>query len=124
MRDNTTAVAKRRMNRDSLLLKATLRFPNNKEDREVRVRNLSAGGLMAEVPAGLFRGERVDVRIHNIGWVGGNVAWVSEGRVGIAFDHPINPKDARIAVGSSELEMPPHLKKLNSKTAPGKLRRV
>jgi len=122
--DETFSPAKRKMNRDSLLLKAVLRFSNAQEEYEVRIRNLSAGGLMAEVPNGLSRGERVDVKIQNIGWVGGHVAWAIDGRIGVAFDKVLNPKDARIPVRVSELDVPPYLKKLNEKTAPGKLRRV
>jgi hypothetical protein len=124
IRDETFSPAKRKMNRDSLLLKAVLRFSNAQEEYEVRIRNLSAGGLMAEVPNGLSRGERVDVKIQNIGWVGGHVAWAIDGRIGVAFDKVLNPKDARITVRVSELDVPPYLKKLNEKTAPGKLRRV
>ena len=124
IRNDTSSPAKRKMNRDSLLLKAVLRFSNAQEEQEVRIRNLSAGGLMAEVPNGLSRGDRIDVKIQNIGWVGGHVAWAIDGRIGVAFDKVINPKDARIPVRVSELEVRPYLKKLNEKTAPGKLRRV
>ena len=116
--------AKRGMNRDSLLLKAILRFPNGTDERVVRIRNLSAGGLMAEVPIKVSRGERIEINLHSIGWVTGHIAWVTDGRVGIAFDHPINPKAARKPIGVSELEIPPYLKKLNAKTIPGKIRRV
>ena len=63
IRDDTFSPAKRKMNRDSLLLKAALRFSSNQEEREVRIRNLSAGGLMVEVPNGLSRDERIDVKI-------------------------------------------------------------
>lgn len=122
--DKNMPATKRGMDRDSLLLKAELRFANTNEEREVRIRNLSAGGLMAEVPTGLLRGERVEINLHSIGWVGGHVAWVSDGRVGIAFDLPINPKDARIPVRVSGLEIPPYLRRLNMKSTPGKLRRV
>lgn len=118
------ASAKRGMDRDSLLLKAILRFPSNGDEREVRIRNLSAGGLMAEAPVRVARGETVEIHLRSIGWIGGHVAWVTEGRLGIAFDHPINPKDARKPVGTAELELPPYLKKLNSPSAPNKLRRI
>ena len=124
IRDETFSPAKRKMNRDSLLLKAVLRFSNAQEEHEVRIRNLSAGGLMAEVPNRLSRGKRIDVKIQNIVWVGGHVAWAIDGRIGVAFDKVINPKDARIPVRVSELDVPPYLKKLNKKTALGKLRRV
>lgn len=118
------ASAKRENNRDSLLLKAILRFGNANEDREVRIRNLSAGGLMAEAPLRVTRGEAVEIHLRSIGWITGHVAWVTEGRIGIAFDHPINPKDARKPVGTADLEMPSYLKKLNNTTSPNKIRRV
>jgi PilZ domain len=118
------ASAKRGNNRDSLLLKAVLRFNSISDDREVRIRNLSAGGLMAEAPLRVARGEPVEIHLRSIGWISGHVAWVTEGRIGIAFDHPINPKDARKPVGNSDIEMPDYLKKLNNPAAPNKMRRV
>ena len=118
------ASVKRGMNRDSLFLKAILRFQSVKEEREVRIRNLSAGGLMAETPARVMRGEPVEINLRGIGLITGHVAWVTEGRIGIAFDHPINPKDARNPVGATEHEMPSYLKKLNQTTPASKLRRL
>ena len=43
--DTLFSDAKRSVNRDSFLLTAVLRFPNTQEERPVRIRNLSAGGL-------------------------------------------------------------------------------
>jgi hypothetical protein len=116
--------AKRGLDRDSLLLKAILRFPRTKDEGEVRIRNLSAGGLMAEAPLRVARGELVEIHLRSIGWISGHVAWITEGRLGIAFDHPINPKDARKPVGTAELDIPHYLKKLNNPAAPSKLRRL
>lgn len=118
------ASAKRGMDRDSLFLKAILRFGSSKIENEVRIRNLSAGGLMAEAPLRVTRGERVEINLRSIGWITGHVAWVTEGRIGIAFDHPIDPKDARKPVGTGDMELPSYLKKLNETVAPGKLRRL
>ncbi|MGB5077836.1 MAG: PilZ domain-containing protein [Sphingorhabdus sp.] len=117
------ASAKRGTDRDSLLLKAILRFPASNNEGEVRIRNLSAGGLMAEAPVRVTRGEVVEIHLRSIGWITGHVAWITEGRLGIAFDHPINPKDARKPVGGHELDLPPYLKKLNVAADPSKLRR-
>lgn len=116
------ASAKRGMDRDSLFLKAILRFGSSKVENEVRIRNLSSGGLMAEAPLRVARGERVEINLRAIGWITGHVAWVTEGRIGIAFDHPIDPKDARKPVGNNDLELPHYLKKLNESAAPKKLR--
>jgi len=80
---------------------------------------------MAEVPIQVSRGEAVEVNLRSIGWITGHIAWVTEGRIGIAFDHPINPKDARKPVGANESELPLYLKKLNIPVVPpSKLRRV
>lgn len=117
------ASVKRGMDRDSLFLKAILRFSNSKDENEVRIRNLSAGGLMAEAPLRVARGESVEINLRSIGWITGHVAWVTEGRVGIAFDHPINPKDVRKPVGTSDPEMPTYLKRLNQTVPASKLRR-
>ena len=122
-KDNS-ASAKRGMDRDSLFLKAILRFGSSKIENEVRIRNLSAGGLMAEAPLRVTRGERVEINMRNIGWITGHVAWVTEGRIGIAFDHPIDPMDVRKPVGNSESELPNYLKKLNQVPVTGQLRRT
>lgn len=111
-------------NRDSLLLKAILRFPSTQHESEVRIRNLSAGGLMAETPARVSRGEPVEIHLRSVGWLTGHVAWATEGRLGIAFDRPIDPKDARKPVGVGDIELPPHLKKLNDPPTPLKHRRL
>jgi hypothetical protein len=124
LKTDSPTSATRGMDRDSLLLKAILRFPGAGEEREVRIRNLSAGGLMAEVPIRVVRGEPVEINLRSIGWISGHVAWITEGRLGIAFDHPINPKDARKPVGTAELEMPNYLKKLNNPAVPNKMRRL
>jgi hypothetical protein len=116
--------AKRSVDRDSLVLTAVLRFPATQEEWPVRIRNLSAGGLMAELPNGPMRGELVEVNLHSMGWISGRIAWVTEARVGIAFENPINPKDARKSVSVSELDIPPYLKKLNATPIPGKMRRA
>ena len=119
------SAAKRSMDRDSLFLRAVLRFSNTKDEHEVRIRNVSAGGLMAEIPTNAPRGERVEIKLHSIGWVSGHIAWVTDGRVGIAFDHAINPKDARKPANAGVRELPLYLQKLNSTLPPpGKLRRI
>jgi hypothetical protein len=111
---NAAAEAKRIADRDSLLMLATLRFPNSKEEGDVRIRNLSAGGLMAEAPVRVARGEKIEIKLRNIGWISGYVAWVAEGRIGIAFDHPINPRDARKpSTASPTDEVPRYLQRLN-----------
>ena len=103
------SAAKRSMDRDSLFLRAVLRFSNTKDEHEVRIRNVSAGGLMADIPTDAPRGEPVEIKLRSIGWVSGHIAWATDGRVGIAFDHHINPKDARNPVNTGALDLPLYL---------------
>ena len=83
--------------RDSMFLQATLRPLSGVHSTpfNVRVRNLSAGGMMAEADSEIAVGDRITVELRNVGKVGGRVAWVREGRFGITFDAPIDPKLAR-----------------------------
>ena len=103
---------KRGQNRDSLFVKAVLRFPVTGDEREVRVRNISSGGLMAEAPLRTPRGDPIEVQLRNIGWVSGKVAWVAESRFGIAFDYPIDPKMLSVRE-STGYEIPRYLAKIN-----------
>lgn len=56
----------------------------------VRVRNVSAGGLMAEPCKQLVPGDLVRIELRNAGQIGGKVAWVNDPRFGIAFDRAID----------------------------------
>lgn len=70
-------VASQRTARDSLFLMAQFRLFGQKDEVQVRVRNLSAGGLMAEVPEALAIGTPVEVEVRGIGWVLGRIAWAA-----------------------------------------------
>lgn len=109
---------KRGQNRDSLFVKAMLRFPVTGDEREVRVRNISSGGLMAEAPLRTPRGDPVEVHLRNIGWVSGKVAWVAESRFGIAFDYPIDPKMMSVRE-TKAYEIPRYLAKIDQSNAAG-----
>lgn len=87
--------------RDSLLLVAQCRLGDQRSDREVRVRNLSEGGLMIELDTPADVGTRVWLNLRGIGEIVGKVAWCAAGRMGIALDSPIDPKKARKPVGGS-----------------------
>ncbi|RXD06902.1 PilZ domain-containing protein [Sphingomonas sp. UV9] len=77
--------------RDSLLLTAQIRLDSEPGLREVRVRNLSAGGLMIELDEAADVGTQIMIMLHGVGEVGGKVAWCTEGRIGIALDSLIDP---------------------------------
>ncbi|KLI64880.1 PilZ domain-containing protein [Aurantiacibacter marinus] len=91
----------RQVGRDSLFLLAQVRIDGQDNPVRVKVRNLSAGGMMAEGDARVLRGARVDVELRNIGWINGSVAWKQDNRFGIAFADEIDPKLARAPAGSA-----------------------
>jgi hypothetical protein len=88
--------------RDSLLLTASLKIGEHRE--QVRIRNLSEGGLMAETARPVSLGQPVTIEVRGIGVVEGRVAWATDGRIGIAFDEPIDPKLARKPVGRGKVD--------------------
>jgi len=85
----------RQLGRDSLFLMADVRFEKSAGEHRVKVRNLSAGGMMAEGQVKVVRGAQLEVNLRNIGWVPGVVAWIQDSRFGIAFVEDIDPKLAR-----------------------------
>jgi hypothetical protein len=93
--------SQRNGSRDSLMLSAHFRVAGRPEE-QVRVRNLSPGGLMAEYTQPIERGTTVEVEVRGVGWVSGRVAWATDGRVGVAFDGLIDPMLARKPVGQGK----------------------
>ena len=86
---------KRAKARDSHFLVADLRIAGWAGPLQVRVRNLSPGGLMAEYPHPLEIGRVIEIKLRGVGKVTGQVAWTAAGRIGVAFDNPIDPLQAR-----------------------------
>ena len=101
-------VETRQVDRDSLLLLAQLRVDGGESEFRVKVRNLSAGGMMAEGTVPVTRGSLISIALRNIGWVDGTVAWKQDDRFGIAFVEEIDPKLARapVAAGQPDLAAP------------------
>ncbi|MDB5662810.1 MAG: hypothetical protein JWN59_1148 [Sphingomonas bacterium] len=89
--------------RDSMFLMATMRVSETTEV-SVRVRNISAGGLMGECSTPLSQGDPVEVELRNIGTVSGRIAWTTGQRLGVAFDTIIDPLLARKPVGAQPRE--------------------
>ncbi|EZP48960.1 MULTISPECIES: PilZ domain-containing protein [Sphingomonas] len=94
--------SQRSVARDSLFLMARLRFAEETGVRDVRVRNLSEGGLMVDCARVKEPGTPVTLDLRGIGEVTGKVAWCTEGRIGIALDSPIDPMKARKPVGGTK----------------------
>ncbi len=93
------AASNRQESRDSLFLMADMRVPGSREVQQIRVRNLSPGGLMADYSEGLAQGMAIEFEVRGIGWITGHVAWSAAGRIGVAFDRQIDPMLARKPVG-------------------------
>ena len=91
----------RQVNRDSLFLLAQVRVDGQETLSRVKVRNLSAGGMMAEGDSKVVRGSLVAVELRNIGWVEGSVAWKQDNRFGIAFVEEIDPTVVRAPAAST-----------------------
>jgi PilZ domain len=95
-----TTSKKRQAARDSLFLSTEVMVEGALKPVSVRVRNLSPGGMMIDGNAVFHEGAVVSAALRGIGAVAGRIAWVAEGRAGIAFDKEIDPKEARGSTGS------------------------
>ena len=113
----------RQIARDSLFVMADLRVDGLEGEHRIRVRNLSAGGLMAEGEFRVQRGQVVWTNVRGIGWVEGSVAWVQDSRFGIAFREEIDPRIARAPVATGE-GTPRFVKPPLGNFDPGKLRKI
>ena len=89
----------RQIERDSIFVLADLRLDGVDGEFRIKMRNLSAGGMMGEGDLRVQRGQLVWVNIRNIGWTEGSVAWIQGSRFGVAFREEIDPKVARAPVG-------------------------
>lgn len=89
----------RRESRDSMFLQATIRRVGAGDSHAIRVRNLSAGGLMADCAERFVVGEEVELDLRRVGIQTGRIAWVEGQRIGLSFARPINPVLARTPVG-------------------------
>jgi hypothetical protein len=99
----TGGESQRRDQRDSLFVLAKLRPEGDGgEGDTVRVRNVSSGGLMADASDHYRAGARVEVDLEGIGTMSGSVAWSEAGRIGVAFDHPIDKSRARKTKAKSD----------------------
>ncbi|MCW1383142.1 PilZ domain-containing protein [Novosphingobium sp. KCTC 2891] len=114
----------RQLGRDSLFLMADLRVVGSEAEHRVKVRNLSAGGMMAEGQVKVTRGTRIEVSLRNVGWVEGVVAWIQENRFGIAFVEEIDPKLAREPVAPTGEGAPRFVRTPVPQVDPTRLRKI
>jgi hypothetical protein len=86
--------------RDSLFLLAEVQAQGWPAPLKVKIRNLSAGGLLAESPHRVPEGTVLTVKLPNLSPIVSRCVWSGENRFGIAFDHEIDPQAVRRKVGS------------------------
>lgn len=115
--DEEVAALSRGADRDSLFMQASLILPGQPDPVVVRVRNLSAGGMLAEAKVQIAQGAAIEVDLRNVGPVPGRVVWAGEGKFGIAFDRPVDPQAVRRQV-VSESDLPPHLRRTGLERGP------
>ena len=114
----------RQVGRDSLFLMADLRVEGQAGDHRVKVRNLSARGMMAEGTVRVTSGLNVEVNLRAVGWVGGRVAWIQDSRFGIAFDSEIDPREVRAPLPPAGEHTPRYLKSPIQPPDPRSLRKL
>lgn len=120
-----TDIDHRQAGRDSLFLMADLRIEAQAGDHRVKVRNLSARGMMAEGTVRVTSGVGVEVSLRNLGWVPGRVAWIQDNRFGIAFLDDIDPRVVRAPAGPGAGEHTPrYLKSSVQPPDPRNLRKL
>lgn len=104
------AISTRTTPRDSLFLLTSLSSPDGHFRGKLRVRNLSATGLMADCPVPVAKGEAVILDLRGIGPVSGSVIWIQGERIGVLFDEAVDPQQAREPARRSSHAMPDYLR--------------
>jgi len=104
---------------------ADLRLEGQAGDHRVKVRNLSARGMMAEGTVRVASGAGVEVNLRSLGWVPGRVAWIQDNRFGIAFLDEVDPREVRATPPPSVGDHTPrYLKSPNLPPDPRSLRKL
>lgn len=91
--DTVNGMERRQAARENLTLIADMRVDGLDGDHTIKVRNLSASGMMGEGPIDMMRGAGVAVRFRYADWTHGSIVWVQSDRFGIAFRDEIDPED-------------------------------
>jgi hypothetical protein len=94
--DSPESAIQRGKPRNSIFLGAELCFEGDDQRYDVRVRNISAGGMMIDFSLVTPKSTIVKVDVRNLGRISGYVAWSTETRMGIRFDRDIDPEKARL----------------------------
>ncbi len=89
--------------RDSILVMGAITaVGETAPQHQIRVRNLSASGLMADVQPEYGQGDAVEIELRGVGVVAGEIMWIRDNRMGVAFTRTIDPDLVRKPVGTAK----------------------
>lgn len=80
-----------RERRYSVLLNGSIARGFSRNRMPIRVRNISANGLMGECAYPPRVDDLVEIELPRVGLIMGRIRWGGSGRIGIQFDGPIDP---------------------------------
>lgn len=95
--------------RASLFMLTRITLENNARQYEVKMRNLSSKGMMAEGKLPVASGSRLTINLDNGDEVKGTVAWIEGVRFGIAFDSEVDMADFKTTSRTISHKVPEHL---------------
>lgn len=107
--EDCDTASQREAPRESMFLKARMSTATWAEPIDVIVRNVSAGGAMAVTERHLPIGVAVTLEFRRLGAVGGKVVRADRGKIGIAFDHVIDPQQLRLQPTKSKPDDRPYV---------------
>lgn len=81
---------RRRKNRVSMMVLATVYFDGMAQPVVTRILDLSSGGIRIGASFPMQRGHKVRVVLKGVGEVPGKVAWAQRGEIGLQFDREID----------------------------------
>ena len=85
-----TGLQRRSLEREDVHQLAAARIGRDPTLHRIKVRNLSARGLMGEGALHVTSGTRLAIELTELGTVEGTVVWVQEPRFGVAFDDEVD----------------------------------
>ena len=100
---------KRIASRDRLLLIAELQVEGEANFHQIKVRDLSEGGMKAEGSFLPALGTPVSVRFKQLGTISGKIAWTEDKMFGVQFDATIDPMMVRPKVSGSYARAAAHV---------------
>ena len=94
-------------------MRASMRFPDQREEWPLTVKDLSSTGMKARSPVMVRPGTAVEIGLPNIGWVPGKIVRIEgDDAIGVRFLSAIDPEVAQVRVSGSYATAPPPVVRL------------